>query len=77
MSTFNIADFGEQISLNVHNNWGILKSLIDLCMRHEDGKYIFIKDPMKTSLRFYRVVGEVEPVEKEEVVVEEHNNDDE
>eukprot|EP00240_Pyramimonas_obovata_P000671 CAMPEP_0118958674 /NCGR_PEP_ID=MMETSP1169-20130426/62744_1 /TAXON_ID=36882 /ORGANISM="Pyramimonas obovata, Strain CCMP722" /LENGTH=548 /DNA_ID=CAMNT_0006906799 /DNA_START=39 /DNA_END=1685 /DNA_ORIENTATION=+ len=48
-------DFAAQINLNVNNMWGILKTVVDMCMKLGDGKYVLVKDPNKPLLRLYEV----------------------
>jgi len=50
------ADFASQINLNMDNAWGILRCIIDLCMKEEDGKYLLVKDPNKPVIRLYKVL---------------------
>lgn len=44
---FKPTEFATQISLNMDNAWGILRCVIDLCMKQEDGKYLILRDPNK------------------------------
>ncbi|KAL6538654.1 Eukaryotic translation initiation factor 3 subunit D [Orobanche gracilis] len=48
-------DFATQINLNTLNMWGILKSIVDLCMKLKEGKYVLVKDPTKPQVRIYDV----------------------
>ncbi|KZV53254.1 eukaryotic translation initiation factor 3 subunit D-like [Dorcoceras hygrometricum] len=48
-------DFGAQINLNTSNMWGIVKSIVDLCMKLKEGKYVLVKDPSKPQVRIYDV----------------------
>ncbi|KAE9591731.1 hypothetical protein Lal_00038759 [Lupinus albus] len=48
-------DFAAQINLNPNNMWGIVKSIVDLCMKLEEGKYVLVKDPSKPQVRIYQV----------------------
>lgn len=52
---FRPADFASQINLNMDNAWGILRCIIDLCMKEADGKYLLVKDPNKPVIRLYKV----------------------
>lgn len=40
-------EFATQINLNMDNAWGILRCIIDICMKQKDGKYLIMKDPNK------------------------------
>lgn len=48
-------DFAAQINLNTANMWGIVKSIVDLCMKLGEGKYVLVKDPAKPQVRIYEV----------------------
>nr|GMD06833.1 eukaryotic translation initiation factor 3 subunit D-like [Ipomoea batatas] len=48
-------DFAGQINLNTSNMWGIVKSIVDLFMKLNDGKYVLVKDPTKPQVRIYEV----------------------
>ncbi|KAK8575236.1 hypothetical protein V6N13_033521 [Hibiscus sabdariffa] len=48
-------DFAVQINLNTANMWGIVKSIVDLCMKLNEGKYVLVKDPSKPQVRIYEV----------------------
>lgn len=46
---FRPKEFATQIALNMDNAWGILRCIIDTCMKLPDGKYLILKDPLKVS----------------------------
>lgn len=48
-------DFATQINLSTANMWGIVKSIVDLCMKLNEGKYVLVKDPSKPQVRIYEV----------------------
>jgi translation initiation factor 3 subunit D len=48
-------EFAGQINLNTSNMWGIVKSIVDLCMKLNEGKYVLVKDPTKPQVRIYEV----------------------
>ncbi|KAF0719939.1 eukaryotic translation initiation factor 3 subunit D-like isoform X2 [Aphis craccivora] len=48
-------EFATQINLNMDNAWGILRCIIDLCMKQKDGKYLIMKDPNKPLIRLYDI----------------------
>jgi len=54
--TYKPKDFAQQINLTEGNMWGVFKSVVDMCMKMEDGKYLLVKDANKPILRTY-VVG--------------------
>ena len=43
------AEFGSQINLNMDNAWGILRCIIDTCLKLPEGKYLIMKDPNKVK----------------------------
>ena len=68
-------DFATQINLNTSNMWGIVKSIVDICMKFEEGKYVLVKDPAKPQVRIYEVPSDAfendyveEPLPEEEQV---------
>ncbi|GAB2298670.1 Eukaryotic translation initiation factor 3 subunit D [Dionaea muscipula] len=68
-------DFASQINLNTSNMWGIVKSIVDLCMKLNEGKYVLVKDPTKPQVRIYEVPADAfendyveEPLPEEEQV---------
>lgn len=48
-------DFALQINLAIPNIWAILKHIVDLCFKQQDGKYLLVKDPNKQLMRLYMV----------------------
>eukprot|EP00245_Coleochaete_scutata_P017967 TRINITY_DN90_c0_g1_i1.p1 TRINITY_DN90_c0_g1~~TRINITY_DN90_c0_g1_i1.p1 ORF type:complete len:554 (+),score=148.71 TRINITY_DN90_c0_g1_i1:33-1694(+) len=48
-------DFAQQINLSVNNMWGILKAIVDIAMKLDEGKYLLVKDPNKPTIRLYEV----------------------
>eukprot|EP00211_Chloroparvula_japonica_P001298 CAMPEP_0119132946 /NCGR_PEP_ID=MMETSP1310-20130426/12664_1 /TAXON_ID=464262 /ORGANISM="Genus nov. species nov., Strain RCC2339" /LENGTH=575 /DNA_ID=CAMNT_0007123615 /DNA_START=61 /DNA_END=1788 /DNA_ORIENTATION=+ len=48
-------EFATQIHLNIRNSWGILKTIIDACMKLDEGEYVLLKDPNKPLLQLYDV----------------------
>jgi len=44
---FRPAEFAQQINLNMDNAWGIMRCIIDTCMKQKEGKYLIMKDPNK------------------------------
>lgn len=34
---------GEQITLSSNNMWGIIHMIVELLMKHDDGKYVMMK----------------------------------
>lgn len=48
-------DFANQMNLQLSNGWGIVRTIADMCLQHEEGKYVLVKDPNKSILRLYEV----------------------
>ncbi|KAG5184183.1 eukaryotic initiation factor 3 d subunit [Tribonema minus] len=48
-------DFARQITLDVRNMWGIVKEIVELIRKQEDGKFVVMRDPNKAVLRIYSV----------------------
>ncbi|RPB24795.1 translation initiation factor eIF3 [Terfezia boudieri ATCC MYA-4762] len=48
-------DFAAQMNLSLSNQWGIVRTIIDMCMSMPEGKYVLVKDPNKPVLRLYEV----------------------
>jgi translation initiation factor 3 subunit D len=46
------------MNLNIANGWGIVRTIIDMVLKMEDGKYVLVKDPNKNVLRLYAVPAE-------------------
>ena len=68
-------DFAAQINLNTANMWGIVKSIVDVCMKLGEVKYVLVKDPVKPQVRLYEVPNDAfendyveEPLPEEEQV---------
>lgn len=48
-------DFANQMNLSLSNGWGIVRTIADMCLQREDGRYVLVKDPNKSILRLYEV----------------------
>lgn len=53
--TFRPTEFAGQINLNMDNAWGVLRCLIDYCLKLPEGRYLILKDPNKPLLVLYNV----------------------
>lgn len=49
---FKPAEFAQQMNLNMDNAWGILRCILDIVKKLDDGKYLIMKDPNKVNLSF-------------------------
>ncbi|XP_033102569.1 eukaryotic translation initiation factor 3 subunit D-like [Anneissia japonica] len=52
---FKPSELAAQINLNMDNAWGILRCIIDLCFKLDEGKYLILKDPNKPMIRIYNI----------------------
>lgn len=43
------------MNLSLSNGWGIVRTIVDMCLKREEGKYVLVKDPNKPMLRLYEV----------------------
>lgn len=43
------------MALNLNNGWAIVRTIVDMVLRMDDGKYVLVKDPNKPVLRLYSV----------------------
>ena len=43
------------MNVSVANGWGIVKQVVDLCMKQPEGRYVLVKDPNKAMIRLYSV----------------------
>ncbi|KAK7970546.1 hypothetical protein PG984_001838 [Apiospora sp. TS-2023a] len=48
-------DFANQMNLSLANGWGIVRTIADMCLKREEGKFVLVKDPNKSILRLYEV----------------------
>lgn len=48
-------EFAGQINLNMDNAWGVLRCIIDYCLKLPEGRYLILKDPNKPLLVLYNV----------------------
>ena len=47
---FKPSEFANQINLNMENAWGVLRCIVDICMKLKQGKYLIMKDPNKVRI---------------------------
>lgn len=69
--------FAEQIGLTRNNMFGILRTIIDLVMEWEDGKYLLLKDPTKSVMRIYELPWDTFNEDDDEDGEEEEEDDQE
>ena len=71
-------DFAAQMNLFLSNGWGIVRTIADMCLNNEDGKFVLVKDPNKPILRLYKVpAGSLDDDDEEEVAEQEEGGDEE
>ncbi|KAL7628702.1 hypothetical protein AAE478_000217 [Parahypoxylon ruwenzoriense] len=63
-------DFANQMNLSLSNGWGIVRTIADMCLKRDDGKFVLVKDPNKSILRLYEVPAGSFDEEGEEEAVE-------
>lgn len=73
---FKPTEFATQISLNMDNAWGVLRCVIDLCMKQKDGKYLILRDPNKPLIHLFDIPDNTFESEEEDSS-DEGNEDDE
>ncbi|KAI1004441.1 Eukaryotic translation initiation factor 3 subunit D [Podosphaera aphanis] len=69
-------DFAQQMNLSLSNGWGIVRTIADMCLRREEGKYVLLKDPNKPVLRLYEVPASSFEEEEPEAIDEVDEVDD-
>jgi translation initiation factor 3 subunit D len=70
-------DFAQQMNLSLSNGWGIVRTIADMCLKREEGKYVLVKDPNKQILRLYEVPAGSFEDDGEGEIIEEVAEDDE
>lgn len=48
-------DFANQMNLSLSNGWGIVRTIADMVLKSNEGKYVLVKDPNKPILRLYEL----------------------
>lgn len=69
-------DFATQMALNLNNGWGIVRTIVDMILKMDEGKYVLVKDPNKSVLRLYSVPENTFEEEAEEPQVIEEEGDE-
>lgn len=65
-------DFASQMNLSLNNGWGIVRTIADMILAAEEGKYVLVKDPNKSILRLYQLpAGSFDEDDEEEEAEEE------
>jgi translation initiation factor 3 subunit D len=70
-------DFAQQMNLSLSNGWGIVRTIADMCLNREEGKYVLVKDPNKPMLRLYEVPMDSFEDDGEREVIEEEVEEEE
>jgi len=66
------------MNLSLSNGWGIVRTIADMCLSREDGKFVLVKDPNKSILRLYELpAGSFEDEEAAEQPEEEEEAEEE
>jgi translation initiation factor 3 subunit D len=58
------------MNLQLSNGWGIVRTIADMCLKRDEGKYVLVKDPNKQILRLYEVPAGSFEDDGEEIVEE-------
>jgi translation initiation factor 3 subunit D len=61
------------MALNLNNGWGIVRTIVDMCLKMDDGKYVLVKDPNKSILRLYSVPDHTFEEDIEEAPIQEED----
>lgn len=56
LQQFKPTEFAQQMNLNMENAWGILRCILDIIKKLDDGKYLIMRDPNKVRLANLSVV---------------------
>ena len=48
-------EFAAQLNINMSQCWGVIKSLVEMFLHMDDGRYILTKDPNQPKMKLYRV----------------------
>jgi hypothetical protein len=51
---FKPRDLAGQMNVNLTNGWGIVRTIVDLCMKQPEGKLVLLKDPNKVNIYYNR-----------------------
>ena len=43
------------MNLSLSNGWGIVRTIADMILNRNEGKFVLVKDPNKSILRLYEV----------------------
>lgn len=71
-------DFANQMNLSLSNGWGIVRTIADMILAAEEGKYVLVKDPNKSILRLYQVpAGSLDDDDEEDIPEEDGEGADE
>ncbi|KAI9841125.1 MAG: hypothetical protein M1838_003700 [Thelocarpon superellum] len=70
-------EFANQMNLSLSNGWGIVRTIVDMCLKMPEGKYVLVKDPNKPVLRLYDVPVDTFEEDGEEEKVEGEAEEDE
>merc|ERR1719423_310430 len=73
---FKPSEFANQINLNLDNAWGILRCIVDTCMKLKEGKYLIMKDPNKPVIRIYDIPDDTFESDDDDDDDEEEEEDD-
>uniref|UniRef100_A0A0G4GBJ7 Eukaryotic translation initiation factor 3 subunit 7 n=1 Tax=Chromera velia CCMP2878 TaxID=1169474 RepID=A0A0G4GBJ7_9ALVE len=55
VQSFKTQDLALQMGFSENNAWAVVRSIVDILLSSDEGKYLIIKDPTKHFLRLYKV----------------------
>ena len=71
-------DFANQMNLSLSNGWGVVRTIADMCLKRDEGKFVLVKDPNKSILRLYEVpAGSLDDDDEEDIPEEDGEGADE
>ena len=53
VQSYKPTDFARQMNVSLSNGWGIVRSIVDLVRKKDEGKYVLVKDPNNVSIRLF------------------------
>lgn len=47
-------ELASQMNLSLTNGWGVVRTIVDVCMKQPEGKFVIVRDPNKAIMRVYK-----------------------
>lgn len=48
-------EFAQQVNVDMTQCWGVVKSLVDIFLNMDDGRFVILKDPNQPKVRIYQL----------------------